>query len=77
MRASCRVSTSPPATTAAVGLDWRDSSHWSSALQPCVHCHERTHLRDEARCPSHKVCAEAFAAVRVHDARIDTTGAAA
>ena len=45
--------TSPPQL-----LDWRDRKHWSPRAKPCQHCGGPTHLRDNQRHPSHKVCAE-------------------
>ena len=55
------MSASSPSRAApgSAGLDWRDSAHWSTALLPCVHCGERTNLRDDDGCPSHKICSEA------------------
>lgn len=40
------------------GLVWSDRSHWAAQAKPCRHCGGPTHLRDEDRRPSHKVCAE-------------------
>lgn len=41
-------------------LDWRDAKHWDAARAlPCRYCGKTTHLRDDDRRPSHKVCAEA------------------
>lgn len=40
-------------------LVWNDSSHWAQAEAPCRFCHQATHLRDDYRRPTHKVCAEA------------------
>ncbi|MCX4751724.1 hypothetical protein OG455_41825 [Kitasatospora sp. NBC_01287] len=39
-------------------LDWRDRSHWAAKPLPCQYCGGPTHLRDNQRHPSHKVCAE-------------------
>jgi hypothetical protein len=39
-------------------LDWRDRGHWSNRVKPCRYCGDLTHLRDDERKPSHKVCAE-------------------
>lgn len=39
-------------------LAWADRSHWATQAKPCRHCKELTHLRDDDRLPSHKVCAE-------------------
>jgi hypothetical protein len=39
-------------------LDWRKRSHWSPRLAACRDCRGRTHLRDDAGQPQHKVCAE-------------------
>jgi hypothetical protein len=40
------------------GLAWGDRSHWAAQAKPCRHCGGPTHLRDDDRLPSHKVCAE-------------------
>lgn len=39
-------------------LQWGDRSHWAQLAKPCRHCGDLTHLRDNERRPSHKVCAE-------------------
>lgn len=39
-------------------LDWRDRSHWATKAGSCIHCGAPTHLRDDKKKPSHKVCAE-------------------
>jgi hypothetical protein len=44
-------------------LDWRDASHFDrTRALPCRYCGKTTHLRDDERLPSHKVCAEEQAA---------------
>lgn len=45
-------------------LDWGDRSHWAWTEAPCRHCHQPTHLRDDDKQPSHKVCAENDTAAR-------------
>lgn len=40
-------------------LDWSDPSHFSHETRLCRHCGAPTHLRDDRRKPSCKVCAEA------------------
>lgn len=39
-------------------LDWRDASHYSTRGEKCVHCGERTRLRNDVHRPAHKVCQE-------------------
>lgn len=44
-------------------LDWRDGKHFDrTRALPCRYCGGATHLRDDERRPSHKVCAEAHQA---------------
>jgi hypothetical protein len=46
-------------------LDWSDrDKHWLRTEAPCRHCHQPTHLRDDDKKPSHKVCAENDTAAR-------------
>lgn len=46
-------------------LDWSDrDKHWAWTEAPCRHCHQPTHLRDDDKQPSHKVCAENDTAAR-------------
>lgn len=49
-------------------LDWRAPWHWAALARPCVHCHAPTHLRDDDRRPSCKVCAEGVLAARLRAA---------
>lgn len=49
-----------------VCLDWRDGSHWSPRLEPCVHCHAPTNLRTTAGQPAHKTCVERVFIERRH-----------
>ncbi|MEU8870503.1 hypothetical protein AB0D24_04920 [Streptomyces javensis] len=58
-------------------LDWTSSAHWSSEERPCRYCGGGTHLRDSARKPAHKTCAEdalrqqaADAAAAYHSTRL-------
>ncbi|MDN3056910.1 hypothetical protein PH213_20615 [Streptomyces sp. SRF1] len=39
-------------------LDWTSSTHWSHTPRPCRYCGRETNLRDSARKPAHKTCAE-------------------
>lgn len=45
-------------------LNWSDRNHWAWVEAPCRHCHQPTHLRDDDKQPSHKVCAENDIAAR-------------
>lgn len=40
------------------GLVWNSPAHWDHRAKPCQHCERETHLRDDDRLPSRKVCAE-------------------
>ena len=56
-----------------VVFNWSSSEHTSSRLGKCRHCGEPTNLRDDAKKPAHKVCAELAAAnrpVRRHPDRL-------
>lgn len=46
------------ATAVTVVLDWRGAQHMRQRPGPCHHCGRWTQLLDDARRPSHKVCAE-------------------
>jgi len=39
-------------------LDWTAAWHFAQEARPCWHCGAPTHLRDEDKRPSDKVCAE-------------------
>lgn len=56
MAARKRGKPTPPPVTGV--LDWRSSAHWAAEERPCRYCQIGTHLRDSARKPAHKTCAE-------------------
>lgn len=48
-------------------LNWTDSRHWSLDARPCRYCGGVTNLRDSARHPAHKTCAEAAIQEQIRD----------
>ncbi|MCY0957663.1 hypothetical protein [Streptomyces sp. H27-H5] len=48
-------------------LNWRDGRHWSERELPCRYCGRPTNLRDSARHPAHKLCAEAAIRQQIAD----------
>jgi hypothetical protein len=51
----------------AIVLDWNDGQHWNGGKQaPCIHCGRPALLRDDARRPAHKVCAQSALAALIN-----------